>query len=396
MTKRICYNNHVSVLALLILSGLSGAQDRIDEDADKVKKPCQKLHFIRKARDALSGTLQNALMVATNLITEAKVFTLAACTADDAPAARAYSFLAALATERAKKAQIDAEKSRKLLAQPMAVFQRREGQIEAVLAAQPDTITFPTAPTPGSTQAAQMGSATGKKCDITFKATSTAVPTCMDSDRNKEAIEKTAAKIKTLIKVKLTPDVAFSGGTFKISIAASGTVKDIDQPANTDNDACATTSSGTPNTKAGANHALGILSVQREQTDYTAEETDVVPEVGANDGRCKKDETASTSLHVTQKQMAHAICKWQEATAVAAAEVSGQKIQDLSEQSDAQQLAQIVLTGEIKDDLTDAAKKKLVIDILGDKEKTINDRFLTPIEYKKQNSKSETNRTTKI
>nr|AGH60385.1 variant surface glycoprotein 1456 [Trypanosoma brucei] len=341
---------HTSIVATLtLLTFLHAVSADIEKDAAKVKEPCQEILFLTEALPVLKSTFINALAQIEDVKREAKLFRLGACASTTDEQRTAYEFLYALAADRINQAENTITTARETMAEHATTIERRIHHLQMLLRHRLGTPSYPAAAVPGTENTDILSSGRATNCKITVDNTQTGDLSCLTSVDDAKDIKTAAQAIRELKEIHSTPDTGFGLTGLEITIAAVGTVADVDKPS-PDKNGCAETGGNAAAKMASATHGMGITKISQTATAITTNQAKIEPDGGANDGKCKKPEGTDHTLLVTTDMLSYAICKLRSTTVTGPQKLSQQKIENIANDNTAQRIAELLSTGQNRRD----------------------------------------------
>ncbi|SCU65679.1 Variant Surface Glycoprotein, putative [Trypanosoma equiperdum] len=383
---------HTSIVATLtLLTFLHAVSADIEKDAAKVKEPCQKMLFLTEALQILKRSFNNALAQIEDVKREAKLFQLAACTSPTDERRAPYEFLYALAHDRINQAENTIKTAREAMGQHATTIERRIHHLQMLLKHRVGRTNYPTDAVPGAEEANVLSSGTAKNCKITVDNDQTKELKCLTTVQDKEAITRAAKAIRELKEIHATPDTGFGLTGLEITIEAVETVADVDK-LSPDKNGCAETGG---NAAAKWHQPRTATKISQTAAAITTKQAKIEPDGGANDGKCKKPVRTENAILVTTDMLSYAICKLRSTTVTGPQKLSQEKIENIANDNTAQRIAELLSTGKIDATTPTEKRAEMVIALLGDKSKTVEEQLITPLKSKTPNYGIEGNQNAK-
>nr|APD75015.1 variant surface glycoprotein 1125.4804 [Trypanosoma brucei] len=375
---------HTSIVATLtLLTFLHAVSADIEKDAAKVKEPCQEMLFLTEALPILKTNFNNALTQIEDVKREAKLFQLAACTSPTDERRAPYEFLYALAHDRINQAENTIKTAREAMGEHATTIERRIHHLQMLLKHRVGKTNYPTDAVPGQEEANVLSSGTAKNCKITVDNAQPTDLKCLTAVENKDAITRAAKAIRELKEIHATPDTGFGLKGLEITIAAVGNIDNVNK-ASKDKNGCAE-NAGSASALASATDGMAITKISQTTTAITTTKHKIEPDTGATDGKCKKPTGTEHTLLVTTDMLSYAICKLRSTTITGAQKLSHEKIENIANDNTAQRLAELLFTGKIDAKTPTEKRAEMVIALLGDKSKTVEEQLITPLKSKTPN-----------
>nr|ARB50613.1 variant surface glycoprotein [Trypanosoma brucei] len=369
-------------LAALITA--SAAQADLAAKAAKVKEPCQELLFLTKALAALTGKAAEARRVAQKLRQEQAIYSLGSCYGKTDRQRTAYSVLQSLAAKRAAQAEADAAAGELQEAEHTRTIVARMAQLRLLHHNTVGKATFPEGAT--LTQNVEhIFSAGASTCTVAYANTPIEDLKCLSTVSDAADIAAAGEGIYQLKSMKTIQTSDFSSTKLKIKLAALGTVSGTGATT-TENNGCVT-NTGATGALSSKSHGFAIADVKK-QGDYTATATDIDATKGAGQGCLKPAAGEAAEKAVADAgSLARAICELKTLKETDQKETATTTVSSLAADGEAQALAELLLTGEIKASTSSEEKKKMVNQIFGSSEQTVEQEFIQPLRSEKPDYK---------
>nr|APD73121.1 variant surface glycoprotein 1125.297 [Trypanosoma brucei] len=368
-------------LTIALVSATSAwceAAETANQKAAKATTPCGELLFLTEATKKLTGQTAHNIGLATQLTKEQQVYALEACYTAAYSQKAKFVLLEALAARRRAKALAQAEETATKERENAQTIEARKAQLQALIHNAIGTPKYTGTPT-YATGVSSIFSGTAETCTVEVSNTPTADLTCLNAVPNAEDIKTAAAEIMKVTSMKMQPETAFSNVNLKLTLAATASIGTAGNPL-TEKSGCTSNSVGAGAIRSVAN-GFAIHKVEAQSTRPTASTIKIDPDDNA-EGSCTKSQPKSPTPTAILKNsdVAAAICELKRLQRISMKSTYTETIKNLAEDSDAQEIAEMLQTGEIKAEKSGEKKKQMVQNILGTSDKTIYEELIKPLE----------------
>nr|AGH59927.1 variant surface glycoprotein 758 [Trypanosoma brucei] len=372
------------LLTIALVSATSAwceAAETANQKAAKATTPCGELLFLTEATKKLTGQTTHNLNMAAELSKETRTYRLAGCRATNPKQKLKFVLLEAIAAARLHKALQAADNTAHSEAQAAQSLAARAVQLKSLIANGVNKTSYTAAASYGNKQSG-IFSGTAETCTVHLSNTPTTELTCIGQLPDANDIKEAAADVMKETEMKMQPDEAFSTLKLTLTVAAKGTLS-TGGNALTDNSGC-TNNNDVAGPKASANNALGIHTVSGAAEPTAAQRVGIDP-TNNNPGSCLQEtqNRGEEKTILSAGVVAQAICRLKKLERTSVRSTCTETPATLSASTEAQEIAEMLQTGEIKAAGDGEKKKQMVQNILGTSDKTIYDELIQPLESDK-------------
>ncbi|RHW73633.1 Trypanosome variant surface glycoprotein C-terminal domain containing protein [Trypanosoma brucei equiperdum] len=359
----------------------------------KATTDCDELRFTEAIVQKLQINLENAENQVTNLAADAMAARLLACSASDPNAQLGFELTAALATAAIKR-QIDENRQRRGASlEVIKTLKQRAGQLRTAMALVPG-IKITKGTGTASTQTGKFASSSHGVCKIKLTAEGTKQKDCTDSSGKHAAIDAAAGALDKRTSLQLAKDERFKPLNYEIETRVAGTPNLGASPV-TGPGYCINRATTYGNDAVG----VGIEAVTR-QADMDGLETVQLNKAGGTgvDGDCGNTDDENDNLLLSNKQIAHTLCKHKNHIITIHQSPLTQTGKQLTANSEAQKLAVLAIHGAYTGEESKETKEAAVKQLIGDGEQPLEKTFeqkLTKDQIEYTNGKTTTKETAK-
>nr|AGH61066.1 variant surface glycoprotein 507 [Trypanosoma brucei] len=386
MTKPNQYTKATLVLIQILIGATEshGQGDIVTTYEASATKPCHEIVFLEKVIDNAKKSSKKAKDQIRDRANDAALLAAAMCGEMEAGTRAQYQALATLTSRQLALAINEGVKADKLTA-PIAVLTARQAQTRLVLhrgteTAQP-TISQHTGTNPSNIGA---GAGTPKFCGFKITTQPAKHETCGSISVDYVKLQAAADNLKALKAIKLVPEQAADSITIQgeaLHIGSLGT-----NNANFNGGFCS--ASGAPPNGA-TNNALGIAAVTTTALQTALERH----QLGSKDEPNQKcventgEAYATDRQALTHKSVGRAICEIRDDDIATIDSYLDKDITDLIADPEAQKVAELLLTSNVKKDGDEDYKKDAVKKLFGTDKGSIREKLINPLNDKRINYK---------
>ncbi|RHW72276.1 Variant Surface Glycoprotein [Trypanosoma brucei equiperdum] len=377
--SRVATMKQLPTIALVAAaSALCVAAETANQKAAKATTACGELLFLTEAAKKMTGQTVHNFGAVTQLTREQQVYALAACHAATDSQKLKFVLLEAIAATRkarALQATKEAAETEPRSAQQLAA---RQAELKVLIHNTVGQAAYTKAATYGTAKAG-IFSVNADICVVHYENTPTDDLKCLTTIQQAADIKAAAADIMQVTEMKMQPTSAFATLKLKLTLAAAGTLGTGGHSL-TESKGC-TSNSQAAGAIGTVNAGFALHSVEA-QDNANGAETIAIDHTGRTAGACLQPPAKGTDDGpiVETKAVAKAICELKNLQRTSMTSTYGETMKNLADDKDAQEIAEMLQTGEIKAETNGENKKQMVQNILGTSDKTIYDELIQPLE----------------
>ncbi|SCU65492.1 uncharacterized protein TEOVI_000548900 [Trypanosoma equiperdum] len=380
MTKPNQYTKATLVLIQILIGAAQshGQGDIATTYETAAKIPCHEIVFLEKVIANAKTAATKATDQVQQRASEAALLGTASCSASDHAERLRYQALAALTNSKLAAAIGEASKAATILA-ATAILDARVAQTKLVVHRGVGKTAVALA-VAAAAKTAQVGTSSSPKyCGFKFTTTPAAHTTCAEVTADEPKLQAAANYLKglkgiMLLKEKTTDEIHIKGTTVK-----AGNFNTDD--ANFKGGICA---ENRHNLEAATSDALGVVDVELEPAD-TALEKHTLGGTDQPNQKCV-DNTGEAygtdKLALTRKTVGRAICDIRDNEVATIDSYLDKDIADLITDPEAQKVAELLLTGNVKKDCDTNHKKAAVKQLFGTDKGSLREKLINPLKEK--------------
>nr|APD73840.1 variant surface glycoprotein 1125.1685 [Trypanosoma brucei] len=338
--------------------------------------PCDEIVFLTKLIDEYTQKALSTFTQEQTLQDEVQILQQAACKFAGEEQAKRFQALHALALLKLQAARQQTQQATNIL-EATKILEARRAQLRLLL--HNNQIAKPTlASTRASTNLPGYKSGnTNTYCEITATFPSKDFEACDKPPAGRSRITWAAENLKEVDALKLTDDKHFKPTVRTTKVLVVGT------------EASATTTATYPGfchnggtNVADATDLLGLTPLEPAHKQYTLTETKIGT-TATKGAACTADlggEAYNTKTHtVTAAQTAQAICKLRDHTVTYITSIGDETGDTLTQNEHMQQIADLILKGEVPKGQAGDKQKESVKTLFGDLKGSVSDKLLKPL-----------------